>query len=327
MLASHAGPYREEVTRPSPLTRVAAIVVAYNGGEALVRCVRALLASVYRGLDVVVVDNASIDDSLASLAGNDLDIVRLPENRGFAGGVNAGIEYHITHRGGAEIYALVNQDCLVAPGWLGALVVTLMGAPGVAVVGARLYADDGRTLQHAGARVAANGLTEHIGRGEADAAAYVVPADVDYVTGALCAFTHEAWRRHGPFDERYFPAYFEEVDFCVRCRSAGQRVVYVPECEGVHLEGHVLGAGSPAFLAAYHAGRVRFAVEHLLVRGSVLRALRAEAVWLLSLRRRQEILPVLAAYAALPRLLSERRRNRKHAARRRCFEAVPGART
>jgi GT2 family glycosyltransferase len=314
------------MSRPSPLTRVAAIVVAYNGGEALLQCVRALLASVYRGLDVVVVDNASIDDSIVPLEGDGLDIVRLPENRGFAGGVNAGIEYHVEHRGGADIYALVNQDCLVAPGWLGALVVTLMGEPGVAVVGARLYAEDGLTLQHAGARVAANGLTEHIGRGEVDAGAYVAPADVDYVTGALCAFTHETWRSHGPFDERFFPAYFEEVDFCVRCRRAGRRIVYVPESEGVHLEGHVLGAGSPAFLVAYHAGRVRFAVEHLLVRGAMFRALRTEAAWLLSLRRRQEILPVLAAYAALPRLLSERRRNRKHALHRRSYGAVPGAR-
>lgn len=312
------------MSRASPLARVAAIVVAYNGGEALTRCVAALRASVYRGLDVVVVDNASSDDSIAPLDGRGADIVRLAENRGFAGGVNAGIEYHVVHRGGADIYALVNQDCLVAPGWLGSLVVTLMGEPGVAVVGARLYAEDGLTLQHAGARVAANGLTEHIGRGELDTASYVVRADVDYVTGALCAFTLETWRRHGPFDERFFPAYFEEVDFCARCRRAGRRIVYVPESEGVHLEGHVLGVGSRAFLKAYHAGRVRFAVEHLLVRGRLLRALRAEAGWLLSLRRWHEIVPVLVAYTALPKLLYERRRDRERGPCRRADEIAHG---
>ena len=309
------------------MPRVAAIVVAYNGGDALPRCVNALQASRYRGLDVVVVDNASDDGSTALLDAHGVTMVRLAENRGFAGGVNAGIRYHAEHRGAADIYALVNQDCIVQPGWLGSLVVTLLAEPDIAVVGARLYAGDGRTLQHAGARVAANGLTQHIGRGEVEASAHCVRADVDYVTGALCAFTHETWRCHGPFDERFFPAYFEEVDFCFRCRRAGKRIVYVPECEAVHLEGSVLGVGTPAFLAAYHAGRLRLVVAHLLVRGSVLHVLRAELAWLLSLRRASQILPALAAYAGLPSLLYERRRHSRPPRDRRREQTDERART
>ena len=289
--------------------RVAAVVVAYNGGEALARCVAALRATRYRRLEVLVVDNASSDGSAERLESQEVALLRLPANRGFAGGVNAGIRHHATDRGAADIYALINQDCLVAPGWLGPLVITLMAKPEVAVVGARLYAEDGRTLQHAGARVAANGLTQHLGRGATGPSAYGACADVDYVTGALCAFTHETWRRHGPFDERFFPAYYEEVDFCLRCRRAGRRVVYVPESEAIHLEGSVLGVGTSAFLSAYHAGRMRFAVQHLLVRGRALAALRAELAWLRSLRRPREILPAVAAYASLPRLFYERRRD------------------
>jgi len=256
------------------------------------------------------VDNASFDGGIECLEPAEVDLVRLRENRGFAGGVNAGIRHHEKKHGGADIYALVNQDTIVAPGWLGPLVLALAADSGVAVVGARLYGQDGRTLQHAGARVTTNGLTEHIGRGEVDSGAYRVRADVDYVTGALCAFTRETWRRNGPFDEGFLPAYFEEVDFCQRARRTGGRVVYVPESEAVHLEGSVLGIGSREYLAAYHAGRVRFAVEHLLVRGNALRAFRAEAAWLLSLRRWHEIVPVLAAYRKLPKLLYERRRRR-----------------
>jgi GT2 family glycosyltransferase len=288
--------------------RVAAIVVAYNGGNELTRCVQALQASHYRNLEVIVVDNASSDGSADGLERNGVTVLRLAENRGFAGGVNAGIHHHARQGGRAEIYALVNQDCLVAPSWLGAFVVTLLADRGIAVVGARLYSQDGRTLQHAGARVSENGLTQHIGRGEVDPEAYRACADVDYVTGALCAFTRETWRRLGPFDEGFFPAYFEEVDFCLRCRKAGKRVVYVPESEGVHLEGSVLGRDTRAFLAAYHSGRLRFAVEHLLVRGRVFRALRAELAWLFSRRRATEIVPALEAYKSLPRLLSESRR-------------------
>lgn len=287
--------------------RVVAIVVAYNGGDAVMRCVSALRASRYRGLEVVVVDNASMDGCAARLDGDDVTVLRLAENLGFAGGVNTGIRHHAERSGAADIYALVNQDCIVDPSWLGPLVVTLLAERDIAVVGARLYAEDGRTLQHAGARVAANGLTQHIGRGEVAPSAHRARAEVDYVTGALCAFTRETWTRHGPFDERFFPAYFEEVDFCMRCRRAGKRIVYVPESEAIHLEASVLGVGTRNFLAAYHAGRLRFAAAHLLVRGNVLHVLRAELAWMFSLRRLREILPAIAAYSALPRLLYESR--------------------
>jgi GT2 family glycosyltransferase len=291
--------------------RVAVIVVAYNGGDALVRCIRAIRASAYRNLRLVIVDNASSDGSLDRLEYADIDLVRLGENRGFAGGVNAGIRFHAASCAAADVYALVNQDCIVEPGWLGPLVFQLVAEPDVAVVGARLYGEDGRTLQHAGARVADNGLTEHIGRGEVGPARYMACVEVDYVTGALFAFTNRTWRRHGPFDEKFFPAYFEEVDFCRRCQAGGGRIVYVPECEAVHLEGSVLKAGSRAFLSAYHAGRVRFAAKHLLLRGKTMRALRAEAGWLFSQRRVGEVAPALAAYTRLPRLLYERRRARR----------------
>ena len=78
--------------------RVAAIVVAYNGGDALGQSVKALRKSVYRPLDIVVVDNASIDDGIPRLERTGIDVLHLGENRGFAGGVNAGIRRGIQQR-------------------------------------------------------------------------------------------------------------------------------------------------------------------------------------------------------------------------------------
>ena len=292
--------------------RVAAIVVAYDGGPDLEACLLALRRSTYPSLQVVLVDNASSDGSIAPcrhLADSVLDLER---NRGFAGGVNAGISWCERSDAPADVYALLNQDCFVAKDWLEPLVARLCDES-VGVAGARIYARDGCTLQHAGARIAANGLTEHFGRGVVDPSAHRETRDVDYVTGAVCAFRRETWIQHGPLDERYFPAYFEEADFCARCRDHALRIVYEPACEAVHAEASVLGRDSSGYLRAYHAGRMRYAATHLLVRGKTLAALRAEAAWLMRRRSLGELRPALAAYGRLPRLLLETRRERRSA--------------
>jgi GT2 family glycosyltransferase len=290
--------------------RVAVVVVAHNGGTMLSACIDALRATEFADFEIVVVDNASSDGSVRACRERVDEILPLEVNRGFAGGVNAGIEHHLRRGPPADVYALVNQDCRVAPQWLAPLVERLRSDARVAVVGARIYDDDERTLQHAGATIAANGLTEHLGRGSSDSLAHREPRDVDYVTGAVCAFTRATWQAHGPFDERFFPAYFEEVDFCVRSRNAGMRIVYEPRSEAVHREASVLGRQTKSYLRVYHANRMRFAAKHLLVRGHILATLHAELIWLCSRRSATEVRPALSAYLALPRLIRESRRER-----------------
>lgn len=284
---------------------VTAVVVAYNGGSLLGDCIRALLASSYRGLDVVVVDNASSDGSVEALRASSDARVRflgLPRNLGFAAGVNAGISFARSDGSSdrAAIYALVNQDCIVRPGWLEPLVEVLVVDPEVAVAGARLYEPDDRTLQHAGGVILANGMTEHLGRGSTDPDAFREPRDVDYVTAALCAFREDVWERFGPFDEGFRPVYYEEADFCVRCRRAGLRTLYVPASEAVHFEASSSERGSAVYLHRYHRSRMRFAVRHLLCAGSAGAALRAELAWLGRQRTLAQIVPALRAYLRVP---------------------------
>jgi GT2 family glycosyltransferase len=290
------------------------IVVTYNSGATIEMCLAALAETRYRSVDVLVVDNASRDESADLAESRGVEVVRSRVNLGFAGGVNEAIAYWERNHGGADVYALLNPDCIVTPGWFGPLLVTLVAQPSIAVVGGRLHEWGGGALQHAGARISANGITEHIGRGETDFSRYDRCADVDYVTGALFAFRRDTWRTHGPFDPAYFPAYFEEVDFCVRCRKDGGRVVYVPESAAIHAESHVMGRGSKAFLRAYHRGRMRFLVAHLLVRGRLWDVIRAEACWLLSRRALRDALPALIAYGRVPGLLLRKMRTRRAAA-------------
>jgi GT2 family glycosyltransferase len=291
--------------------RTAVIIVAFEGEALLGDCLDALLADLDPGLEVLVVDNASRDASLevarrreAARPGS-VHTLALPRNFGFAGGVNRGVAALMARESAPEVLVLLNQDCVVSRGWLAPLVEAL-GDPAVAVAGARLLEADGVTLQHAGARLEANGLTTHVGRGCRDPSAHRERSEVDYVCGALVAMRSDTWVEFGPFDEGYTPAYYEEVDFCTRARRAGRRIVYVPGSEAVHLEAASSVAGSALFLRRYHRSRLRFVVRTLLGRGRTLRWMAAEALWLLRLRHWREIAPVLSAYVRVPGFFAER---------------------
>jgi GT2 family glycosyltransferase len=278
--------------------RVAVVVVAYQAGDFLAPCLDALLASSYPDFEVTVVDNGGGDDAVAKAVGRygpRLRTVGLDRNHGFAGGVNAAI----ASLPSAEVYALVNQDCRVEAGWLEPLVAALADRR-VGIAGARLYEIDGLTLQHAGGVVHANGLTSHLGRGSRGDRDFMSPRDVDYVTGAVCAFRSDVWRAHGPFDEGYHPAYFEEVDFCMKLAAVGLSARYVPDSRAVHVEAGSSGRGSGLFLRHYHRSRMRFAARHLLRGSRWTKAVAAELAWLGGRRRWAELEPVLMAYGSLP---------------------------
>jgi len=285
-------------------------VIAYNGGAALFSCVRSLRELSPLGTRILVVDNGSRDGSVDGLAGEfaDLEILRLQSNRGFAGGANVALDRlsaDAKHRRGGVV-GVINQDCVVARGWLEPLVEVLADRS-VGVVGARLLADDGVTLEHAGGWVQANGLTLHIGHGVRSESAFRRRADVEYVSGAVLLLRSDVWEAYGPFDEGYFPAYFEEVEFCMRLREAGLRVVYVPESRVVH---HTAlssgGPQSPVYLRRYHGSRMRFAARRLLCDPRSCRTfLASELRWLSRLHDRRHLREVFGAYRRLPAELRE----------------------
>lgn len=224
---------------------VVVIVLAYNGARFLRECL-ASLAALPPGFQVLVVDNGSADESLviARSFAPAVAVVANGANLGFSGGMNRGMRLALGFERApglelapADAVVLLNQDTRVLPGWAEAIVAPLADSS-VAAVGCKLLAGDERTILHVGGVVEhPRAITRHLGAGEPDAGQYRELLDVEYATGAALALRADALRQVGMFDERFNPAYMEEVDLCARLRRAGQRVVVNPAAAAVHYEG------------------------------------------------------------------------------------------
>jgi GT2 family glycosyltransferase len=237
-----------------------AVVVNWNGGHDLAACLTALAAQDWPPADVIVVDNASTDDSLAVLRAFPwVRVVASERNLGFAGGANTGI-----NAGSSQLVATLNPDVTPRPGWARALTTAFAAMPDLGAAGGKLLYPDQRTIQHAGGQLADSTLiASHRGRGEPDDGQYETAAEVDFLTGGALMLRRAALDRVGLFDEAFYPAYYEDVDLCVRLRDAGWKVIYLPAAVGLHGESGSMDTASLAYYQMIHEGRLRFAAKHL----------------------------------------------------------------
>lgn len=218
----------------SPTAEVSVIVLAFRRVDVLDRCLRALARHETRhDFEVVVVANgASIP--VRTFLDQEVEggvLVRARVNLGFAGGCNHGVA---ASRG--RYVVLVNDDAVVEPGWLDALVDAADRRPRAAVVGSLVLFPD-RTVQDAGGRIDEEHMPAVVGRGSAESSAVATtPRKVDYVSGCAVLVRREAWDAVGGMDERFYPAYFEDVDLCLRLRHAGWESWFEPEAKVLHDE-------------------------------------------------------------------------------------------
>jgi len=239
----------------NPDATVGIVVPAWNRAAAVLGCLGALARLTYRRRFTVVVDNGSEEaeravlvDAAAGLAG--VQVVTLPENRGFAAGVNVGLA-EIFGRGAAAALVL-NDDAEVAPDLLDALVRAAAADPAAGVVAPRvLDAASGQEVSR-GERVCLPLLCLprtwlRVRRAGPD------PYAVTGVLGVAFLVTRACYERIGPLAEGFF-AYYEEVDYCLRARAAGFRILVVPAVSVRHA-GFRGFAGGFTPLAAYLKAR------------------------------------------------------------------------
>jgi GT2 family glycosyltransferase len=261
-------------------------------------CLASIASLEYTPFEVILVDNASSDDSpvkareAAGRSNLDCIISRLGRNRGFAAANNHGFSLAV-----GEVIMLLNPDTEVYPDAVGALVEAIRD-PDIGLAGCKIYYPDRRTLQHAGGYIRDNGLTMHYGVDEPDNGQYDELADVAYVTGAAIAVKRDVFVKAGMLDEGYFPAYFEETDLCLRVRRLGRRVVYVPDAKVVHHEAVTTGKFTSRYYYLYHKNRIRYMLKNYSWRFLLDRALPFEEKWIGMIAPEEQAIPLNKAYLA-----------------------------
>jgi len=228
--------------------RVTAIVLSWNGRERTLACLRSLERVTYRPFSVLVVDNGSSDGSADAVAGRhpDVSLLRLPENLGFAGGMNAGIRAAFAD--GADAFLLLNNDMEVEPGFVEPLVAAVVGDPSCAVACAQILFDgEPPRIWYAGARF--NRHRGYSGRNTGYGQLPLPPATPPYPTDRACGgamfVAREVSGRVGLFDDDLF-AYAEDTDWSLRARQKGLHCLVVPESVVRHaVSGSSGGESSP----------------------------------------------------------------------------------
>ncbi len=250
---------------PSPTSpeRVAAIVVEYHSGDALLRCVQSLRANQVE--EIVVVDNGDGDRSPAGLlAEPDVRWITASGNSGFGGGTNLGAAAT-----DAELLLICNPDIELAPGALECLRARLLSNKRAGVVGPALIDESGHVRQSARSfpsvrsswQQAFLGVLRPSGRRSSEYRARnwrrAEDGVVDWVTGACMLVRAEAFREIAGFDDSYF-LYVEEVDFCWRLHKAGWEVLYEPRARVIHTGGVSTSAHPYRSIVTHHRSLWRF---------------------------------------------------------------------
>ena len=212
--------------------RVAVVIPNWNGERFLSLCLGSLRDQSFKDFETVLVDNGSTDGSLALVQRNfpGVEVVSLPENRGFSAAVNAGIE-----TSEAELVALLNNDTEVDSRWLEALVRAAGDHPGAGLFASRLVDFyDRRYLDGAGDALRLSGLPYRLGHGEKDRGQFDAPGRVFSACAAAALYRRRMLEEIGLFDED-FGSYCEDGDLSFRARLAGYECLYVPDAVVYHM--------------------------------------------------------------------------------------------
>ena len=227
------------------MTKVAAVVLSWNGREDTLACLRSLEGE---NVDVIVVDNASVDGTADAVTG--AEVIRNERNLGYAGGMNVGIRRALEQ--GADAVLLLNNDVEVEPGAIEALITAAEGAGAVCPL--LVFADDPDRVWYAGARFDPSRgynrrhLTDRPGG----------MTETERICGAAVLIPRDVLERIGLFDEDLF-AYYEDADWSLRAREQGLRLLVTPESRVRHkVSASTGGEGSPD--ALYYSARNLLAV-------------------------------------------------------------------
>jgi hypothetical protein len=202
---------------------VALLIVNWNGGDLLRRCLESVRDQRRPPDHVIVVDNASTDDSIARAEPQlgSVEVIKLHTNTGFAHANNVGARAARTF----DALALMNPDVVADPGWLEALVAAAGADPRAAGFASRMLMASAPRLDGAGDSYHVSGRAWRRGHGMEATAGPQENVDTFGPCAAAALYRRDAFEEVGGFDERFF-CYFEDVDLAFRLRLRGYTCRY-----------------------------------------------------------------------------------------------------
>ncbi len=279
------------------MPRCSAIIVTFNSAESISRCLQALAGE---DCELVVVDNASQDDTVARVqafrAEHPLQLLHISRNLGFAAGVNHGVR-----AASGDVLLILNPDAVAESGAVSALMQCMTAQSAAAAGGVLLEASGQPQRGFAFRRLPtltsllcevllinqlwpSNPINRRYRCLDAD---YSVVQPVEQPAGACLAITREAWDAVGGMDTEFAPVWFEDVDLCKRLIDSGRAIVYCPAARFRHAGAHSIGKLSFAQKQIFwYVNMLRYARKHFsstevvvlrvgIIKGMVLRSLAA----------------------------------------------------
>jgi len=208
----------------------------WNNYKDTKECMESLGQVTYPNYEVVVVDNCSADDSTRKIQKEfpDFKYIYNKDNLGFTGGNNAGLKYATD--GNSEFFLVLNNDIIVDKFFLGYLVEAMLEDKSIGIVGSLNYDYyEPEKIISAGRKMSyLNGNATHI----------LEPADnqreLDAIWGCCMLIRREVFEKIGYFYEPYFFS-FEEIDFCVKAKKEGFKIVCEPKSKIWHKVSNTIG--------------------------------------------------------------------------------------
>lgn len=229
---------------------VSVIIVNYNSGELLLRCVQHCLRQAVLPDAIFVVDNASSDGSVQAVEGLPrVHLLRMEQNIGFAAANNRAIE-----RCDTEFVALLNPDAFPDPGWLAALLSMAAAKPQATAFGSRqMHFGEPGVLDGIGDRYFITGQIRRDGYQRRCTVHDLTAREIFSPCAAAALYRTAVLRACGAFDEDFF-CYAEDVDLGFRLRLIGGQAWYVPDAIVEHM-GSATTGGQHSDFATYHGHR------------------------------------------------------------------------
>ena len=283
------------------------ILVTFNSEKFIEKCLNSILFSDYKNWFLILIDNNSKDSTLSKirnyiensreLKGTNFGLINLDKNIGFSSAVNYAV-FHIIMKEKPDLYKnieyliLINPDLRLDSRALGNLILPFnqneFNHNKIGAAGGMILEYEGNKIQHFGGGFSDNFITYHLEQGKefkkdnlgSKSGQTRNLKEVNYVTGALFSTKFSIFKDMGGFDSGYRPVYFEELDYCLKLKKLGMKIVVNPLSVSRHFEGASIEKFSANFYKYYHKNRVRCGLINYSIRNFFRLFLTRELEWL-----------------------------------------------